>query len=90
MNQILSQLIPATWRSIAFEVRATSSWVASISSAYESAKAQGAPKEIIGQLQTIKDAIVSANGANRGRTLPIPLDDTVIDRSPNTHHLITF
>lgn len=82
LNQLVSQLMPTTWRSIAFEVRATSSWVASISSAYESAKAQGAPKAILDQLQVIKDAIVLANRANRGRTVPIPLDSTEIDRSP--------
>jgi hypothetical protein len=82
LNQIVSQLMPITWRSIPFEVRATSSWVASISSSYESARAQGAPKAILDQLQFIKDAIVSANSANRGRTVPIPLDDVVIDRGP--------
>ena len=82
LNQLMSLLIPATWRSIAFEVRATSSWVASISSAYESAKAQGAPQSILDQLLFIKSAIVSANRANRGRTVPIPLDDVTIDRSP--------
>ena len=84
MNRILSQLMPATWRSIAFEVRATSRWVWTFSSDYESAKAQGAPKEIVGQLQTIRDAMVSANRENRGRTVPIPIDDTVIDRGPAT------
>jgi hypothetical protein len=82
LNQIVSQLIPATWRSIAFEVRATSSWVASISSSYEAARAQGAPQPILDQLQFIKNAIVSANSAYRGRTVPIPLDDVVIDRGP--------
>jgi hypothetical protein len=82
LNQILSQLMPTTWRSIAFEVRATSSWVASISSSYESAKAEGAPQAILDQLQFIKDAIVSANSAYRGLTVPIPLDDVVIDRGP--------
>ncbi len=82
MNQLVSLLMPTTWRSLGFEVRATSSWVASISSSYESAKAVGAPQSILDQLQFIKDAIVSANQANRGRTVPIPLDDITIDRSP--------
>jgi hypothetical protein len=81
-NQILASLIPTTWRSIAFEVRATSGWVLSISSALESAKASGAPQSTIDLYQAIKDAIVTANRAKRGRTIPIPLDDVVIDRSP--------
>ena len=84
LNQLVSLLIPKTWRSLAFEVRATSGWVASISSSYESAKAQGAPQSILDQLLFIKNAIVSANDANRGRTEPIPLDDLVIDREPAT------
>ncbi len=82
LNQLMSFLMPKTWRSIPFEVRATSKWIASISSSYESAKAQGAPQSILDQLLFIKDALVSANRANRGRTVPIPLDDVVIDRNP--------
>ncbi len=82
LNQLTSFLMPKTWRSIPFEVRATSNWIASISSSYESAKAQGAPQSILDQLLFIKDALVSANRANRGRTVPIPLDDVVIDRNP--------
>ncbi len=82
LNGILALLMPTTWRSIAFEVRATSGWVASISSALESAKSQGAPQATIDLYQAIKDAIVAANRAKRGRTIPIPLDDVVIDRNP--------
>ncbi len=84
LNQILALLIPTTWRSIAFEVRATSGWVVSISSALEQAKAQGAPQTTIDLYQAIKDAIVAANRAKRGRTIPIPLDNVVIDRNPAT------
>jgi hypothetical protein len=82
LNQILALLIPTTWRSIAFEVRATSSWVRDISSALEQAKAQRAPQGTIDLLQAIKDEIVAANRAKRGRTRPIPLDDVTIDRNP--------
>ena len=82
LNAILSYLMPTTWRSIAFEVRATSEWVESISSALVSAVAQGAPQSYIDLLQMIKDEIVAANSAMRGRTKPIPLDDVTIDRSP--------
>ena len=82
LNQILALVMPTTWRSIAFEVRATSGWVASISSALEQAKALGAPQTTIDLYQAIKDEIVAANRAKRGRTNPIPLDDVVIDRNP--------
>ncbi|HYS54244.1 MAG TPA: S41 family peptidase [Thermoanaerobaculia bacterium] len=82
LNQILALLMPTTWRSIAFEVRATSNWIVQISSSIESAKAQGAPQTTIDLLVAIKDQIQSANRAKRGRTNPIPLDDVVIDRNP--------
>ena len=84
LNQILSKLIFFTWRSLAFELRATPFWVADISSSLEQAKAAGAPPSIINLLQAIKDQIVAANEANRGRTPPIPLDDVTIDRAPAT------
>lgn len=82
LNQILSNVMFYTWRSIPFEVRATPFWVESISTALEQAKALGAPQSIINLYQAIKDEIVAANAANRGRTKPIPLDDITIDRSP--------
>jgi hypothetical protein len=82
LNTIVSYLMPAKWRSLAFEVRATSGWVVDISSALVSAAAQGAPQSILDQLQMIKDEIVAANSAMRGRTKPIPLDDVTIDRDP--------
>jgi hypothetical protein len=82
LNQILSQLIPTTWRSIPFELRATSQWVARFSSSLEQAKAQGGPQSIIDLYQALKDEVVAANGASRGRTGPIPLDGVTIDREP--------
>jgi hypothetical protein len=82
MNSILSYLMPSKWRAIPFELRATSEWVTAISSSLVSAAAQGAPQSIIDQLQMIKDEIMAANSAMRGRTKPIPLDDVTIDRDP--------
>jgi hypothetical protein len=82
LNQILSRLFTNTWRSIAFEVRATSNWIVQISSALESAKAGNAPQSILDSLQIIKDELIAANRTVRGRTVPIPLDGVTIDREP--------
>lgn len=82
VNQLLSLVMPTQWRAMGFEVRATSSWVASISSALEAAKAAGAPQNILDLYETIKSAIVDANARLRGRTEPIPLDDVVLERPP--------
>jgi hypothetical protein len=82
LNAIVSLLMPSKWRSIPFELRATSEWVRSVSSSLVSAAAQGAPQSFLDQLQMIKDEILAANVAMRGRTKPIPLDDVTIDREP--------
>jgi hypothetical protein len=80
-NTLLSFLMISVWRSIPFEVRATSDWVVAISSALEQAKAQRAPQSIIDLYESIKGEIIAANRANRGRTRPISLDAS-IDRGP--------
>ena len=82
LNSILSLLMPAKWRSIPFELRATSEFVEEVSSAMVSAASQGAPQSYLDLLQQIKDNIVAANAKMRGRTDPIPLDDVTIDRGP--------
>jgi len=82
LNIILSYLMPSRWTSIGYELRATSEWVAAISSALTSAKAQGAPQSIIAGLQNIADAILTANQQLAGRTTAVPLDDVTIDRDP--------
>jgi hypothetical protein len=81
-NAVLSYLIPFQWRSIPFELRATSELLASISSVLEQVKAIGAPQSFVDQYQAIKDAIQTANRAMRGRTTPVPLDGVTIDREP--------
>ena len=84
LNAIVSYLMPSKWRSIAFELRATSEWVQAFSSSLVSAASLGAPQTYIDQLQLLKDEVVSANAAMRGRTNPLPLDDVTIDRNPAT------
>ena len=84
VNQLLSLVMPVPWRAMGFEIRATSEWVVSISVALEQAKAASAPQNIIDLLEMIKGAIVNANASFRGRTEPVPLDNTTLDRSPLT------
>ena len=84
VNQIAQFLIPYRFRSIAFEIRATSTWVESISLALASAKAQAAPQYIIDQLQGILHDISLANSEYRGRTGPLPLSYTSINLDPFT------
>ena len=81
-NTLLSFLMPSSWQSLGFELRATSEWVQEISSSLASAKSLGAPQSYLDLLQVIQDEIVSANAAMRGRTKPVPLDDVTIERAP--------
>ncbi|MDZ4802412.1 MAG: S41 family peptidase [Bryobacteraceae bacterium] len=81
-HALVSFLFHYPWRGMAFEVRATSIWLASISSSYESAKAQGAPASILALLENILVALQEANRTPQGMTVPIPLDDVEITRQP--------
>lgn len=82
LNAIVSYLMPAKWRIITFELRATSEWVNAVSGAMVSAASAGAPQSYLDLLQLIKNEVVAANAAQRGCTKPIPLDDVTIDRDP--------
>lgn len=83
-NALLAYLMPNQWRAIGFEVRATSEWVAAVSSEVERAKAQGAPQDYIDGIQKILDTMIAANAQMRGLTEPIPLDDVTLIRDPIT------
>jgi hypothetical protein len=82
-NSLLSYVIPTQWRSIPFELRATSEWVMGFSSSLVVATAL-ADQHTVDLLTAIKNEIVAANHEMRGRTKPIPLDDFTIDRQPAT------
>jgi hypothetical protein len=83
-NIYFGLLMPTKYRVTGFEIRATSEWVLEISSAVESAKAQGAAEWEIALLGQILKEIQEANASNRGRTGPLALDDLTLDRNPFT------
>jgi len=82
MHTLLSFVHHYPFRGMAFEVRATSSWVASFSNSLEGAKAQGAPPQITVLIENILNELREANTSNRGLTRPIPLDDITLIRQP--------
>lgn len=84
VNQLAQLLIPNRFRSIPFEIRASSGWVESFSSSLTSAKAQNAPQNTIDQIQVILNELKQANSENRGRTGPLPLSFSAIDLDPFT------
>jgi C-terminal processing protease CtpA/Prc len=84
VNALLQLLIPNSFRTIGFEIRATSNWIIAISSALESARAQNAPEHVILLMERILSDLDTANRENRGRTGPLPVDDVSLDRLPAT------
>jgi C-terminal processing protease CtpA/Prc len=81
-NALLQLVIPYRFRSVGFQLRATSTWVVLISSTLESARAQGAPGWILDLLADLKNSIVMANSELRGRTGALSLDDVSLERDP--------
>jgi len=82
VNTEAQLLMPTRFRTIGFEVRATSEWVARASSLLEAARARGGEAWEIALLENIKNQVEEANASLRGRTGPIPLDSPAIDREP--------
>lgn len=82
VNELLTRIIPFRFRSLGFEVRATSRWVRAISAALEEARAQGEPQYVLDLLGAILKDVRTANQENRGRTGPLPLDDVTLEREP--------
>jgi hypothetical protein len=72
--EALLQLIhPTTFRTLGFEIRATSAWIASFSSTLNAVRAAGFPDWQIALWESNLAQIRDANAQNRGRTGPLPL-----------------
>lgn len=82
LEALMSYLIPQPFRTLAFQIRATNSWIVSFSSSLTSARAQGAPPEVISQLEAILKELQEANARERGMTAPLPLCALSLDVQP--------
>ena len=82
MHALLTYLHHYPFRGMAFEVRSTSAWIQSFSNSYETAKAQGASKQVLDLLEGILRALVQANAESRGMTTPLSIDDIDIQKYP--------
>lgn len=75
-ESILQRLIPAPFRTVGFEIRATQFWLALISESLTAAQLANAPPQIIQNYQDIFNAIQQAFAENRGRTIPVSFNST--------------
>jgi hypothetical protein len=84
LNLLAQRLIPYPFRTLGYEIRATSNWIESLSSSVRFARLSGADQSIIDLLQQTLDSVVAANAQNRGRTGPVPVDGPTLERQPAT------
>jgi hypothetical protein len=73
VESLMTYLMPAQFRSVAYNIRATQFWVAVFSSSLESAKRTGAPQWVIDLYTSYLKAIQQAYSGIRGMTGDIPI-----------------
>ena len=81
-QQLVSALIPHTFRGLAQQIRATLSWVESFSQALAAAKQQGAPQYVIDLYTSYLQAVQQALSENRGDTGELPMCSYTFDAAP--------
>jgi Peptidase family S41/PDZ domain len=80
-ENIASNLIPTNFRPLGYEIRATYEYLASFGAALGNAQAAG-NQTLIGQYQTLYNAIAASYGGNQPRTDAVPLCGPSFDRAP--------
>jgi len=82
VESLAAYLFPDEFRTVGFEVRATTSWILSFTSQLTLLKALGADAATIDIYAGIVDALKTANAASRGRTQPISLCGKTLQLPP--------
>jgi hypothetical protein len=83
-ENIAARLIPYQFHATGFQVRATWNWVVSFYNSMISAKAAGAPFDVIARLENIYNSLVAANAQTRGLSEPVPFCTSSLNRDPTT------
>jgi hypothetical protein len=76
VEALAQRFIPAPFRIIGFEIRATGAWMYSFAAQLTSAKLSGAPPDIIQNLENNFNEVSNAFNENRGRSAPVSLNST--------------
>ena len=77
--ELLRRLIPHTFQSARYEMRATAELVKLFSAAYDNARFGGAPQYVVDGARALLDDVRQAYSENRGRTGPLPLDGLLLN-----------
>jgi hypothetical protein len=83
-EDIAARLIPHQFHATGFILRAFWTRLLGFYNAMISAKASGAPFDVIARYETIFNALVAANAQSRGLTEPVPLCTSSLNRAPAT------
>jgi hypothetical protein len=79
-----AHLIPAPFRTVGLEIRATRFWVLGFEQALQDAQNQGAPDDVVQQLQSLLQQISDAYASPSGRTPPMPVCTSSLQVDPAT------
>ena len=79
-----AHLIPAQFRTVGLEIRATRGWVLAFQQALQDAEDGGAPDEVVAQLQQLLQQVENAYATPSGRTAALPICDTSLNVQPAT------
>ncbi len=82
VETLASYIIPYEFRTLGFEIRATSNWVAEAAAALDDARSLSAPGWVIELLEALVHDLETANRENRGRTGPLPLCSVSLTLQP--------
>jgi hypothetical protein len=74
VEALMQRVIPGSFRTLGYEIRATPLWLETYSGMLESAKANNAPDWVIANLSWHLSTIKQANSETRGRTGAVPLN----------------
>ncbi len=87
---LLQHIMPHSFRTIGLEIRATQEWVGSFEQAVEEAQTEGAPDDILQQLQSILTTMQDAHSRPSGLTPPVPVCGVSLDVDPSSDNKGNF
>lgn len=75
-ESILQRLMPAPFRTLGFEIRATATWLVAFANSADAAQLSNAPPQVIENLRNNYQEILRAYNEQRGRSAPVSLNST--------------
>jgi Peptidase family S41/PDZ domain len=76
VESLAQRFMPAPFRTMGFEIRATGAWLFSFAAQLTSAELAGAPPQIVANLRDNYEEVLRAYNQFRGRSAPISLNST--------------